>query len=430
MENDEGLDYFDYQTHDDGEPHEHEDEIDDVKEESQDVKTEHNESDDTNPTLDSGLAVVDTGNYDEAPQSVQSYQQQNQQWQVVGGGQQQQQQPFVPRTLPIEKTLWMGDLNPEWTDEFIKEAFAKFDMKINYVKMVQQNEKNKTMSGKDGKTATYCFVEFEDEEAARYAMLHINGRSIPNDPDRGRFNLSYANAPGQVYTEYNLFVNDLSSSVDDATLFKLFGERYKSCRGAKIYRYPDGKSKGSGFIKFTSQTDQQRALVELNKYRLKGRELKLRLANPLQRGGPRNQVQQQTYAYPAGMAPYQAGIMAAQSYGMGQPGMQSYQASDHYESRRSSSRRRDRDDRDYDRRDRDRKRDRRRDSRSPEVVKPKLPVPTYFEDSTPLTTDEHNDLYMAESEELFAALESSRWSRIWVAPEMRHKDLFNAICAD
>ena len=48
-------------------------------------------------------------------------------------------------------------------------------------------------------TATYCFVEFEDEEAARYAMLHINGRSIPNDPDRGRFNLSYANAPGQVY---------------------------------------------------------------------------------------------------------------------------------------------------------------------------------------------------------------------------------------
>lgn len=64
------------------------------------------------------------------------------------------------------------------------------------------------------------------------------------------------------------------------------------------------------------------------------------------------------------------------------------------------------------------------------MVKPKLPVPTYFEDSTPLTTDEHNDLYMAESEELFAALESSRWSRIWVAPEMRHKDLFNAICAD
>lgn len=63
------------------------------------------------------------------------------------------------------------------------------------------------------------------------------------------------------YVEYNLFVNDLSSSVDDATLFKLFGERYKSCRGAKIYRYPDGKSKGSGFIKFTSQTDQQMALV-------------------------------------------------------------------------------------------------------------------------------------------------------------------------
>lgn len=45
----------------------------------------------------------------------------------------------------------MGDLNPDWSEDFIKEAFAKFDTTITYVKMVQQSEKNKTINSKDGK---------------------------------------------------------------------------------------------------------------------------------------------------------------------------------------------------------------------------------------------------------------------------------------
>lgn len=81
------------------------------------------------------------------------------------------------------------------------------------------------------------------------------------------------------YTEYNLFVNNVPYELDDAGLFlvskrlmgkmksfltkllQVFGDRYRSCRGAKVYRNSDGSSKGLGFVRFADQTDQQRALV-------------------------------------------------------------------------------------------------------------------------------------------------------------------------
>lgn len=43
--------------------------------------------------------------------------------------------------------------------------------------------------------SSYCFVEFKEPESARNAMLSLNGRSIPNDTERSRFNLSFANSP-------------------------------------------------------------------------------------------------------------------------------------------------------------------------------------------------------------------------------------------
>lgn len=45
------------------------------------------------------------------------------------------------------------------------------------------------------KQAGYCFVEFADREAARRAMLHINGKIIPKSKPPSAFNLSFANSP-------------------------------------------------------------------------------------------------------------------------------------------------------------------------------------------------------------------------------------------
>lgn len=194
---------------------------------------------------------------------------------------QQQQQPFPQQQHhghpPPDCTIWMGDLSPDWDAGYIREAFAQYGKDISNVKMVTTDQ--------GARKATYCFVEFCDEEAARVALLDVNGKPFPNDPSgRARFNLAFANSPHHMSVEYNLFVNNLSPDVDDVSLFRLFGERYRSCRGAKVYRNEEGYSKEQGFVRFTSETDQQKALVEMNKQSFFGRELFLKLARPKTRG--------------------------------------------------------------------------------------------------------------------------------------------------
>ncbi|VDK64570.1 unnamed protein product [Onchocerca ochengi] len=193
-----------------------------------------------------------------------------------------------------DRTLWMGDLSPDWDQAFIADAFARMGEEVTNVKIVFDKQ--------NGKQAGYCFIEFADRESARRAMLHINGKIIPKSRPCSAFNLSFANSPNAPYTEYNLFVNNVPQDMDDAALFLIFGERYESCRGAKVYRNTDGTSKGLGFVRFSDQTDQQRALLEMNKYRVDGKQLILKLAQPKYRAPrqPRHlqQQQQQQQAQP------------------------------------------------------------------------------------------------------------------------------------
>jgi RNA recognition motif-containing protein len=64
--------------------------------------------------------------------------------------------------------------------------------------------------------------------------------------------------------EYPLFVGNLGSEVGDALLFALFKSRFKSCTSAGIRIDPrSGASRGYGFVSFSDQGDQQRALKEM-----------------------------------------------------------------------------------------------------------------------------------------------------------------------
>jgi RNA recognition motif-containing protein len=107
------------------------------------------------------------------------------------------------------------------------------------------------------------------------------------------FNLSFANSPNSPYTEYNVLVNNLADEVTDKELFEvgqgartlghvmmqLFGNRYRSCRGAKVYRHYDGTSKNSGFVRFTDKSEQQAALIEMGRETLHGRTVSGRRAH-------------------------------------------------------------------------------------------------------------------------------------------------------
>uniref|UniRef100_A0A915IJB1 tRNA selenocysteine-associated protein 1 n=1 Tax=Romanomermis culicivorax TaxID=13658 RepID=A0A915IJB1_ROMCU len=62
------------------------------------------------------------------------------------------------------------------------------------------------------------------------------------------------------------------------SVFLLCYFRYASCRGAKVYKNHDGSNRGSGFVRFGDETDQQRAFIEMNRKLIHGRPMMLKMA--------------------------------------------------------------------------------------------------------------------------------------------------------
>jgi len=182
------------------------------------------------------------------------------------------------------RTLWMGELDAYMDANFIGEAFHKMGEEIISVKIIYDKY--------SGQTARYCFVEMPSSDAARRCMLTINGKIVPDSRPPITFKLSFAQNPSNPSLEYALFVSNLASEVDDAALYNLFGRRYFTCKGAKVFRnQDDGSSKGVGLVRFGDQREQLRALSDLNRWPLAGRPIQIKLARHRGDGGsPKKQV--------------------------------------------------------------------------------------------------------------------------------------------
>jgi RNA recognition motif-containing protein len=63
-------------------------------------------------------------------------------------------------------------------------------------------------------------------------------------------------------SEYSILVGDLGPEVNEYFLVSLFQSRFTSCKYAKMMTDPvTGNSHGYGFVRFSDESDQQRALV-------------------------------------------------------------------------------------------------------------------------------------------------------------------------
>lgn len=81
--------------------------------------------------------------------------------------------------------------------------------------------------------------------------------------------------------EFSLFVGELSDDVDDYILYTAFKKRYESCHTAKVVFDPRGLSKGFGFVRFSEETEQQKALIEMQHSSGIGRkQIRVSLATP------------------------------------------------------------------------------------------------------------------------------------------------------
>ncbi|KAG8533712.1 uncharacterized protein KY384_001453 [Bacidia gigantensis] len=223
-----------------------------------------------------------------------------------------------PQDGEAKTTLWMGELEP-WMDEnFIRTVWYNMGESVN-VKMIRDK-----FSGNAG----YCFVDFATPAAAAKGLT-LNGSVIPNS--QRPFKLNWASGGGLADRsndrgpEHSIFVGDLGPEVNEYVLVSLFQNRFPSCKSAKIMTDPiSGMSRGYGFVRFSDENDQQRALSEMQGVYCGNRPMRISTATPKNKpGGGALGPMQQGGGGPGGPPGPQMGGMGGYPQ-MGQPALGFY----------------------------------------------------------------------------------------------------------
>ena len=115
----------------------------------------------------------------------------------------------------------------------------------------------------------------------------------------------------QKYQGMNLYIKNLVDQVDDAELRREF-EPFGTITSAKVMRNPQGKSKGFGFVCFSTSEEATRAVTEMGGRMLHDKPLYVALA---QQSDQRKAQLQQRYQQPGGFM----GPMGPPMGGMGPP---------------------------------------------------------------------------------------------------------------
>ncbi|XP_031118901.1 polyadenylate-binding protein RBP45-like isoform X2 [Ipomoea triloba] len=156
------------------------------------------------------------------------------------------------------KSLWIGDLQ-YWMDEsYVNGCFAHTG-EVAAVKVIR----NKFTTQSEG----YGFIEFRSHAAAESVLQTYNGTLMPNTDQNFRLNWATLGAGERRDNtpDYTIFVGDLAADVTDYLLQETFKAVYSSVKGAKVVTDKNtGRSKGYGFVKFGDESEQVRALTEMN----------------------------------------------------------------------------------------------------------------------------------------------------------------------
>lgn len=188
--------------------------------------------------------------------------------------------------------LWMGELDPYWDENVIKQIWNTFGFQPVNVKLIKERHQQSYNAG-------YAFVEFPTVADATKA-ISLNGSAIYNTSRFLRLNWSSGNQSSASNSsgnfgksEFSIFVGDLAPEVTESNLFEFFGSKFSSLSSTKIMNdNATGQSKGYGFVRFLKEADQQRALTEMQGAMLNGRPIRVSTAAPKGKQYPVGQQQQ------------------------------------------------------------------------------------------------------------------------------------------
>ncbi|KAJ6442070.1 polyadenylate-binding protein [Purpureocillium lavendulum] len=134
----------------------------------------------------------------------------------------------------------------------------------------------KVAQDENGNSKGYGFVHYETDEAAQQAIKHVNGmllnekkvyvgHHIPKKDRQSKFEEMKAN-----FT--NIYVKNINTEVTDEEFRDLF-EKHGEITSASLARDQEGKSRGFGFVNFTTHEAAAQSVEELNGKDFHGQDL-------------------------------------------------------------------------------------------------------------------------------------------------------------
>lgn len=219
------------------------------------------------------------------------------------------------------QNVYVKNLSESTTEDDFTKIFGEFGPITSVVIMRDQ----------DGKSKCFGFVNFDNPDDAARAVEALNGKKFDDkewyvgkaqkksereNELKLRFEQSMKEAADK-YQGANLYVKNLDDSIVDDKLKELFTP-FGTITSCKVMRDPNGVSRGSGFVAFSTPEEANRALAEMNGKMIVSKPLYVALAQRKEDRRARLQAQF-SQMRPVAMAPSVAPRMPM--YPPGGPGI-------------------------------------------------------------------------------------------------------------
>ncbi|KAF8407124.1 hypothetical protein HHK36_006249 [Tetracentron sinense] len=177
--------------------------------------------------------------------------------------------------------LYVKNLDQDLTEDILRDKFSEFG-KVHNVVIMRDGE---------GKSRGFGFISFDSPEEAKKAVEAMNGaqlgsknvfvgRAQKKDEREQLLKLQYKEMHDHKIDKLkasNVYVKNLDVSIDDEKL----REHFSTCgqiTSAKVMCHDNGKSKGFGFVNFSTHDEAKKALVTLHGTMFQGRSLYVAIA--------------------------------------------------------------------------------------------------------------------------------------------------------
>ncbi|NXU48238.1 PABP4 protein, partial [Turnix velox] len=162
--------------------------------------------------------------------------------------------------------VYIKNFGDDMDDERLKEIFSKYGKTLSV----------KVMTDPTGKSKGFGFVSFEKHEDANKAVEEMNGKDINGKmvfvgraqkkvERQAELKRRFEQLKQERLSRYqgvNLYIKNLDDTIDDEKLRKEFSP-FGSITSAKVM-LEDGRSKGFGFVCFSSPEEATKAVTEMN----------------------------------------------------------------------------------------------------------------------------------------------------------------------